>query len=73
MAKFGKRLVVIKETETGMNERFKDPKTGQEFTRKQLVKEIDKGNYPGYHHYTGPNGEEIVRSNPDAKESNNLG
>ena len=48
-------------------------KTGQEFTRKQLVKEIDKGNYPGYHHYTGPNGEEIVRFNPDAKESNNLG
>ncbi len=73
MSKNKPRLSVTKESDSGLNQRFHDNKTGQEFTRRQLVKEIDRGKYSGYHHYTTQNGTEVIRSNPDGNEGNNLG
>ena len=65
----------IKQSETGMNTRFKDMNTGNEMTRGELVKAIKQGKYKKYHVMKkNINGRlfNIPRSNPDKKKNNNL-
>ena len=66
------RVTVIQESQSGRNETFHDNKTGVDMTRNQFVKEIQKDNYPNYH-IRNINGIKTPVSNPDGKESNNLG
>lgn len=66
------RVKVIKENDSGRNERFKDCTNGNEMTRKQFVKEIQKGNYEEYY-VRKINGLDTPVSKPDGKENNNLG
>jgi hypothetical protein len=65
------KLKAIQESDTGLNTRFIDTSTKQEFTLKQAVKAVKSGKYPGYH-VVERQGIEFIRSNPDGKESNNL-
>lgn len=67
-----KQVEVIKESETGRNEKFIDNSTGKTMTRTQFVKEIQKGNYDDYH-VREINGVKTPVSNPDGKKNNNLG
>lgn len=67
-----KKIKVTSETESGLNQTFFDPVTNQTMTRGEFVREIKNGNYPDYH-VMKRNGQNIPRSNPDVKESNNLG
>lgn len=66
------RLEVINESETGLNTRFKDTKTGEILTRTQVADRIKQGQYPDYHNMH-MNGKRIPRSNPDGNKDNNLG
>jgi hypothetical protein len=59
-------LVVIKETETGRNIKFKDTVTGKLLTREEAADLIRAGKYPNY--IVTKNG--VVRSKPGVK---NLG
>jgi len=68
----GNRVRVTKETESGRNTNFKDTKTGENMTRSRFVKEIEKGNYQGYH-VRVIDGIKTPCSNPDNSENNNLG
>lgn len=68
----GKRIKVTQESDTGRNQRFIDTKTGEEMTRTQFAKKIDKGIYPKYHN-RNVNGVTTPVSNPDKSENNNLG
>ena len=65
------RLSVTKESNSGLNTRFRDNKTGQELTRCQVANEIQRGNYDGYH-IRKVNGHRIIASNPDGNKNNNL-
>lgn len=67
-----KSVKVTAESDSGRNQRFHDTKTGQDMTRAQFVGEINKGNYDDYH-VRVINGIPTPVSNPDSKESNNLG
>lgn len=67
-----RRVKVIKENDSGRNERFKDCTNGNEMTRNQFVKEIKKGNYEEYY-VRKINGLDTPVSKPDGKENNNLG
>lgn len=67
-----KRIKVISESESGRNQRFRDNFTGANMTRAQLVREIERGNYPNYH-VREINGVKTPVSNPDANRRNNLG
>ena len=67
-----KRITVIQESETGRNERFRDNYSGDEMTRNQFVREIERGNYPNYH-IREIDGVDTPVSNPDQSERNNLG
>ena len=60
-----------RETETGRNTHFENPWTGRELTRGQFVKEIERGDHPGYH-VRKINGVDTPVSNPDGKPGNNL-
>ncbi|MEK4349674.1 hypothetical protein MKX41_02425 [Paenibacillus sp. FSL R5-0475] len=64
------RLEVIQESSTGLNQKFKDNLTGEIVTRGHVAKNIDK--YDGYH-VMKVDGKNVIRSNPDGKEGNNLG
>ena len=66
------RVTVTQESQSGRNEKFHDNKTGVDMTRNQFVKEIQKDNYQNYH-IRNINGIKTPVSNPDGKESNNLG
>lgn len=66
------RLEVTKESQTGRNERFLDRKTGEELTRSETVKKIEKGEIPGYH-IRKVNDLKTPVSNPNKKTSDNLG
>lgn len=68
----GNKVKVIKESDTGLNQKFVDTKTGKEMTRGKFVEEIKKGNYDDYH-VRKVNGKNIPASNPDSKKQNNLG
>ena len=67
-----KRIKVIKESDSGQNQRFHDNFTGAEMTRAQLVRKIELGNYPNYH-VREINGVKTPVSNPDGNPNNNLG
>ncbi|MGI8544130.1 MAG: hypothetical protein ACR2MD_11740 [Aridibacter sp.] len=66
-----KRVTVIKESNTGRNENFRDNYTGTNMTRNQFVRKIEKGDYPKYH-IRNINGVPTPVSNPDDSERNNL-
>ncbi len=66
------KVKVTKESSTGRNTNFKDTSTGKSMTRAQFVKEIEKGNYSDYH-VRNINGVKTPVSNPNGKESDNLG
>ncbi|KLU55478.1 hypothetical protein EL84_25895 [Paenibacillus sp. VT-400] len=63
------RLEVIKESETGLNQKFRDNKTGETLTRGQVADRIK--DYPDYH-VMRSDGRRIIRSNPDSSRNNNL-
>lgn len=66
------RVTVIKESDTGRNQKFIDNKTGEEMTRTGFANKIDKGEYPDY--YTrNQGGLKTPVSKPDGDEGNNLG
>jgi len=67
-----KRISVTQETGSGRNQKFHDNSTGKDFTRAQLVGEINQGKYEGYH-VRKVNGLNTPVSNPDSKKGNNLG
>ncbi len=66
------RVSVTKESDTGRNLGFVDNKTGQQMTRAQFAKLIDKGDYPDYH-TRNVHGVKTPVSNPNGKEGDNLG
>lgn len=67
------KVEVIKESNTGRNERFRDTRTGQEMTRNQFVKAIDRGTYGNDYYHRKINGVETPVSKPDGNPKNNLG
>lgn len=67
-----KRIAVIKESDSGRNQRFRDNRTGQEMTRSQFVKQIENSQYPNYH-VRVVNKIKTPISNPDNTTNNNLG
>ncbi len=67
------RVKVIRESNTGRNERFRDTKTGNEMTRNQFVKAIDNGTYSADYYNRKINGVMTPVSKPDGNTKNNLG
>lgn len=67
----GKRVSVTRETDSGRNETFRDNRTGQEMSRTEFVRKIEKGDYPN-HHVREINGVKTPASNPDTSQNNNL-
>lgn len=67
-----KRISVITESDSGRNSRFKDNKTGQQMSRRQLVSKISQGSYAGYH-IRKINNLATPVSDPDNRKGNNLG
>lgn len=67
------KVEVIKESDTGRNERFRDTRTGNEMTRNQFVKAIDSGVYGKDYYHRNINGIDTPVSKPDGKSYNNLG
>ena len=66
-----KKVSVISETNTGRNHIFHDNYNGKTMTRPTFVKEIENGNYEGYH-VRKINGILTPVSNPDTSKNNNL-
>ena len=66
-----KRVTVTDESDTGRNNRFHDNYNGDDMTRNQFVKGIEKGNYPNYH-VREIGGLKTPVSNPDSTKNNNL-
>lgn len=66
------RVTVTRESDTGRNLGFHDNKTGADMTRAVFVKQIEQGNYDGYH-VRKVNGVKTPASNPNGRESDNLG
>ncbi|MED1603039.1 hypothetical protein [Alkalihalophilus marmarensis] len=64
------RLEVIKESDTGLNKKFRDNKTGQTLTRGQVADNIKE--YDDYH-VMKINNKRVIRSNPNGKSNDNLG
>jgi hypothetical protein len=67
-----KSVVVTSESESGRNQRFHDTKSGKNMNRVEFVKEIEHEKFKDYH-IRKINGLRTPVSNPDGKESNNLG
>ncbi len=67
-----KKITVVRETSTGLNTHFDVPGQGP-MTRGQLATRIEQGLEPGYHVQKLPDGRRIPRSNPNGRESDNLG
>ena len=63
------RLEVVQESNTGLNQKFRDTQTGEILTRGKVADNIKK--YPDYH-IMNVDGKRIIRSNPDRSSSNNL-
>lgn len=66
------RVEVTRESDSGRNQRFRDTRTGNEMSRQEFVSRIKRGDYPDYH-VRNIDGVDTPASNPDGKESNNLG
>ncbi len=67
-----KRIKVTEENSSGRNQEFHDNFTGADMTRAGLVRAIESGTYPRYH-VRVINGVKTPVSNPDGKNTNNLG
>lgn len=67
----GKRVSVTRETDSGRNEKFRDNRTGQDMSRSEFVRKIEKGDYPNYH-VREIDGVKTPASNPDTSQNNNL-
>lgn len=67
------RVEVIKESETGRNEKFRDNKTGKKMSRQKFVSDIKKGVYDEDYYVRKQNGIETPVSKPDGTKKNNLG
>jgi hypothetical protein len=67
-----KTVKVIEEDNNGRNTKFLNTKTGEKMSRAEFVKQIEEGNYDDYH-IRKINGTKTPVSDPDTKESNNLG
>lgn len=67
-----KNIKVTKETPTGLNIGFNVPGRGH-MPRHKLVKEVERGQHPGYHTRETCSGTKFVASNPDRSRRNNLG
>ena len=61
------KVKVVKEDKKGRNQKFR-----LDMTRSQFVKKIKKGEMPNYH-IRVINGVETPCSNPNSKQSDNLG
>lgn len=72
MVKYGKRVVVTNESDTGRNLTFQDKKTGEKMNRQEFVRQIENNNYPDYY-VREINGLKTPVSKPDGKKNNNLG
>ena len=66
-----KRVTVTQESETGRNLSFHDNYTGDDMSRPEFVRRIERGDYPRYH-VRRINGLKTPVSNPDDSEHNNL-
>jgi hypothetical protein len=66
------RVSVTKESDTSRNLAFHDNRTGADMTRAAFVKQIERGNYDAYH-VREINGVKTPVSNPNGRESDNLG
>jgi hypothetical protein len=66
------RVSVIKESNTGRNQRFIDNKTNKEMNRKDFVSEIRNGQYQDYY-VRKINNVLTPCSKPDGNKNNNLG
>lgn len=55
----------------GRNETYRIPGRGSEIPRKQVVREVERGNHPNHGIYERE-GEKYVRSNPDHLRKNNV-
>lgn len=66
-----KRIEVLKENENGRNIKFRDNYTREEMTRRQFVREIERGNYKEYH-IRIINDVKTPVSNPNKNEKDNL-
>lgn len=67
------KVEVIRESNTGRNERFRDTRTGNEMTRNQFIKAIDRGDYGNDYYHRKINGIDTPVSKPDGDPRNNLG
>ena len=65
------RVKVMRESDSGRNERFRDTQTGIEMTRAQFVQKIEADQYHNYH-VRKINGIKTPVSNPDETTNNNL-
>ena len=43
------KVIVLQESQSGENTRFRDIQTGAMMTRREFVREVEKGKYPDYH------------------------
>lgn len=68
----GKRITVVRETDTGRNSQFHDNANGRTMSRSEFVERIQDGSYPNYH-VRVIDGVNTPVSNPDGSEGNNLG
>jgi hypothetical protein len=66
-----KKVVVIAESDSGRNTKFRDTGSGRTMTRAEFVDRIEGGGYPDYH-VRRINGLNTPVSNPDGSENNNL-
>jgi hypothetical protein len=66
-----KRVTVTQESGSGRNQRFHDNRTGQDMSRAEFVRQIERGNYQKYH-VREINGVKTPVSNPDKSQNNNL-
>ncbi|MEQ8724456.1 MAG: hypothetical protein RID81_24445 [Sandaracinaceae bacterium] len=66
-----KPVTVTRESDSGRNERFRDPNTGKEMTRGEFANRIERGEFPDYH-IRNVGGKRTPASNPDGNKKNNL-
>lgn len=69
------KLVVIKETKTGENIKFKNTENNEILTKSELISRLEKGNlsYNGNYYIKHQDGNKYIASKPDGDKKNNLG
>ncbi len=66
-----KRITVVRESDSGRNEIFRDNRTRRVMTRPEFVRQIENDNYDNYH-VRVVNVVKTPVSNPDRSENNIL-